>query len=173
MDVQANRPSVTIPNPASETKGFVFSTDDFASCFESSARTEKDPFININNHSQGVLTFVGSDYVRSGGKRQCYVTVTVPVDKVLHFEMLDFNLPCTNATAKIYISTDINSIPYFPKICGYINSRRRLIVPFNSAGIVLDIEIFSSLLVMSLRFSAVSHEGPQLQHTVIDTTKGM
>ena len=173
MSVQVNRTSVTTPKPASETKGFVFSTSDFASCFKSSTRTKKDPFININDHSHGVLTFFGTNYVGRGGKRQCYVTVTVPDDKVLRFEMLDFNLPCTKATARIYNSTDINSMPYFPKVCGPITHRRRLIVPFNSAGIVLDIEIFSSELVMSLRFSSVSHEGPQLQHIVIDTTKGL
>ena len=173
VSVQVNGMSLTTRKPASETKGFVFSTDDFASCFESSTRTDKDPFININDHSNGLLTFNGMNYVGREGKRQCYITVSVPDDKVLRFEMLDFNLPCTKATARIYNSTDINSMPYFPKLCGYISQRKRLIVPFNSAGIVLDIEIFSSVLVMSLRFSAVSNEGPQLQHTFIDATKGM
>ena len=164
---------MTTPKPASETKGFVFSTSDFASCFKLSTRTDKDPFININNHSHGVLTFVGSDYVRSGGKRQCYVTVTVPDDKVLRFEMLDFNLPCTKATVRIYSSSDIKGIPIFPTICGYHLAHRRVTVPFNSVVIALDIKRVELVLVMRLRFSAVSHEGPHLQHTAIDTTKGM
>ena len=170
--MQVNRTYVTTPKPASEAKVFVFSTDDFASCFKSSTRADSNPFINVTHHNHGVFTFVGRDYVRTGSGR-CYITITVPAGLVLLFEMLDFTLPCSKASARIYNDTDIRGIPKFPTICEQERPRKRFNVHFNIATVAFDVKQFSPVLVMNLRFSAVSHEGPQLQHKVINTNKGM
>ena len=162
-----------------EEEGIVFSTDDFASCFNSPLAEfyGREIDVTVRNQTRGDFIFVGRDYSSKQKLCRCDVGVIVPDDRFILFEFLKVNLKCS--VAAIYISKLTSENHRYPvrSFCkhhtaddGFDTFRFR----YHAAVVSLSIIRVSTDQMMHLRFSAVVRsEEPQLQHLQTAAYKGL
>ena len=167
------------------TRHFVFSTDDYISCFKSNREVFSfyHLYVTISNQTQGDFSFVARDYasksrVQKRGFRQCNVGILVPEDKIILFEPLNVNLKDCEGTSVAIMdsSTNYNRIRGFDQNYKADKGYNRFFLHSNSAvvGFIVNMRKFSTECMMHFTFSAVSpSEAPQLQHMEIGAMKGL
>ena len=153
---------------------FLFSTDNFASCFSSPAGDflSKQLYTTSVNHVQG-------DFHYSGKLRQlkklgrCDVGVVVPEDKIILFKMTRINLPCRNGFVRIYESTntkyDNRRLTFCAKRTGQ-KPRASLLVTSQTAVVTLVIRRLSPDTLVQVHFSAVLPSAAVPSHNAVSAT---
>ena len=160
--------SETSGSSAQIIKRFVFTTENFASCFNSPAGDVLSTRIYTRsiNYLRGEFHYSGKLW-RQMRMARCDIGITVPDDNNILFKMTDINLPCRYGWLRIYESTNSKKGNRRLTYCENSNShspRSTLLVLSNTAVVTFLIKRFSrDVLLRSFSFSAVPKNGSRSQ----------